>query len=65
MDWFSSPALDASVMAAWERLMQGDKSPTGALRGVVDDSWHRCLDGRVDPWLERRRQFSLPCARKQ
>jgi transcriptional regulator of acetoin/glycerol metabolism len=49
MDWFSSPALDASVMAAWERLMQGDKSPTGALRGVVDDSWHRCLDGRVDP----------------
>ncbi|HEV3423168.1 MAG TPA: sigma-54-dependent Fis family transcriptional regulator [Paraburkholderia sp.] len=49
MDWFSSPDRDTSVMAAWERLIQGDKLPTGALRGVVDDSWHRCLDGRVDP----------------
>jgi transcriptional regulator of acetoin/glycerol metabolism len=49
MDWFSSPDRDAGVMAAWERLMQGDKSPTDALRGVIDDSWHRCLDGRVDP----------------
>ncbi|KAA1002545.1 sigma-54-dependent Fis family transcriptional regulator [Paraburkholderia panacisoli] len=49
MDWFSSPDRDASVMAAWERLIQGDKRPSGALRGVVDDSWHRCLDGRVAP----------------
>lgn len=49
MDWFSSPDRDASVMAAWERLIQGDKLPSGALRGVVDHSWHRCLDGRVAP----------------
>lgn len=49
MDWFSSPDRDASVMAAWERLIQGDKPPSGTLRGVVDDSWHRCRDGRVAP----------------
>jgi len=49
MDWFSSPDRDASVMAAWERLIQGDKPHSGALRGVVDDSWQRCLDGRVAP----------------
>ncbi|WP_235993658.1 sigma-54-dependent Fis family transcriptional regulator [Paraburkholderia solitsugae] len=49
MDWFSSPDRDASVMSAWERLIQGDKPPFGALRGVVDASWHRCLDGRVAP----------------
>jgi sigma-54 dependent transcriptional regulator, acetoin dehydrogenase operon transcriptional activator AcoR len=49
MDWFSSPDRDASVMEAWERLIQGDKPPSGALRGVVDDSWLRCLDGRVAP----------------
>ncbi len=49
IDWFSSPDRDASVMAAWERLIQGDKSVTGSLREVVDDSWHRCLAGRVDP----------------
>jgi transcriptional regulator of acetoin/glycerol metabolism len=49
MDWFSSPDRDAGVMSAWERLIQGDKPPFGALRGVVDASWHRCLDGRVAP----------------
>jgi transcriptional regulator of acetoin/glycerol metabolism len=49
MHWFSSPDRDASVMDAWERLIQGDKPRSCALRGVVDDSWHRCLDGRVDP----------------
>lgn len=48
-DWFSSPDRDASVMAAWERLIQGDNSPAGVLRVVVDDSWHRCLDGHVAP----------------
>ncbi|WP_242540007.1 sigma-54-dependent Fis family transcriptional regulator [Trinickia mobilis] len=49
MDWFSSPDRDASVMQAWERLIQGDNPPSGVIRGVVDDSWHRCLDGRVAP----------------
>ncbi|WP_341315436.1 sigma-54-dependent Fis family transcriptional regulator [Paraburkholderia sp. IMGN_8] len=66
MDWFSSPDRDASVMAAWERLIQGDKSANGALRGVVDDSWRRCLDASVDPGttsapppLEEGRLFDL------
>ena len=49
MDWFSSPDRDASVMAAWEHLMQGDKPSSDAVRRVVDDSWRRCLDGRVAP----------------
>ena len=66
LDWFSSPDRDASVMAAWERLIQGGKSCAGTLRGVVDDSWHRCLEGRVDPGatsapppLEEGRLFDL------
>ncbi|MPW23176.1 AAA domain-containing protein [Paraburkholderia sp. CNPSo 3157] len=49
MDWFASPVVDASVEAAWECLIQGGKPSTGTLRGVVNESWRRCLDGRVDP----------------
>jgi transcriptional regulator of acetoin/glycerol metabolism len=49
MDWFASPERDTSVMAAWERLLQDGSSPADALRGIVDESWHRCMDGRVDP----------------
>ncbi|OWW20431.1 Fis family transcriptional regulator [Noviherbaspirillum denitrificans] len=49
MDWFSRPDLDASVLLAWEHLISGDALPQGELRGVVDDSWRRCLDGHVDP----------------
>ncbi|WP_240057519.1 sigma-54-dependent Fis family transcriptional regulator [Paraburkholderia azotifigens] len=28
---------------------QGGNASTDALRRIVDESWHRCLDGRVDP----------------
>ncbi|TCK33816.1 transcriptional regulator of acetoin/glycerol metabolism [Paraburkholderia sp. BL8N3] len=49
MDWFASPVADASVEAAWECIIQGGNSSTEALRGIVDESWHRCLGGRVDP----------------
>lgn len=53
MDWIASPVADASVEAAWESLIQGGKPSTDALRGIVDESWHRCLDGRVDPDTRR------------
>lgn len=49
MDWFSRPDHDASVLIAWEHLISGDAMPHTALRGVVDDSWRRCLDGQVNP----------------
>ncbi|BDC45247.1 sigma-54-dependent Fis family transcriptional regulator [Paraburkholderia terrae] len=49
MDWFASPVVDTSVETAWESLLGGGKTCAGALRGVVGESWHRCLDGRVDP----------------
>src|SRR6202166_418252 len=53
MDWLADPDQDASVMSAWERLVVDGNSRTGILRGVVDDSWHRCLDGHVDPGAVR------------
>lgn len=49
MDWFSHPDHDASIMSAWEHLIDGGEASAGELRCVVDDSWHRCLVGRVDP----------------
>jgi transcriptional regulator of acetoin/glycerol metabolism len=49
MDWFSRPDQDATILLAWEHLLNGGKAQPGYLRGVIDDSWHRCLDGRVDP----------------
>src|SRR6202140_3585719 len=53
MDWLADPDQDASVMSAWERLVVDGNSRTGILRGVVDNSWHRCLDGHVDPGAVR------------
>lgn len=49
MDWCSSPVADSCVEAAWECLIQGGNPSTDTLRGIVGESWHRCLDGRVDP----------------
>ena len=48
-DWLADPDRDASVMSAWERLVLDGKSRTGIPRGVVDDSWQRCLEGHVNP----------------
>lgn len=49
MDWLSRPDHDASVLLAWEHMVSGGTPPSGDLRGVVDDSWRRCLSGQVDP----------------
>jgi transcriptional regulator of acetoin/glycerol metabolism len=49
VDWFSSSDQDAGVMSAWERMIEGREPPASAVRAIVDASWHRCLDGRVDP----------------
>jgi transcriptional regulator of acetoin/glycerol metabolism len=66
MNWLADPDRDASVMSAWERLILDGKSRTGIPRGVVDDSWQRCMEGRVDPGvvcapppLEEGRLFEL------
>ncbi|MEK7917697.1 sigma-54-dependent Fis family transcriptional regulator [Burkholderia contaminans] len=53
MDWFSSPEHDVSIMSAWEHLIGGDESRTADVRSVIDDSWHRCLLGHVDPGVDR------------
>ena len=52
MNWFPSPDRDASIMSAWEHMLQGDTSRSRILRGVVDHSWHRCLDSQVSPDLD-------------
>ncbi|WP_248558077.1 sigma-54-dependent Fis family transcriptional regulator [Paraburkholderia terrae] len=49
VDWFSRPDQDASVMSAWERIIEGREPPGSALRAIIDASWHRCLEGHVDP----------------
>lgn len=53
MDWFSIPDHEASIMSAWEHLLSGDESRSADLRVVVGDSWHRCLNSRVDPAVSR------------
>jgi hypothetical protein len=44
-----SQALTRRLRAAHERLVTGGPDPAGAVRSVVLDSWHRCLDSGVDP----------------
>ena len=53
MDWFPSPHHDASIMAAWEHLLTGSEWRSPDVRGVVDDSWQRCLVSHVDPGVDR------------
>ncbi|MFM0572649.1 sigma-54-dependent Fis family transcriptional regulator [Paraburkholderia caledonica] len=36
-------------MSAWERIIEGRAPPPRAVRAIVDASWHRCLNDRVDP----------------
>lgn len=40
---------DLIVSTAWERLVQGRMPADAAVRGVVLDSWQRCLSEAVDP----------------
>ncbi|WP_226382928.1 sigma-54-dependent Fis family transcriptional regulator [Burkholderia mayonis] len=53
MDWFPSPQHDTRIMAAWEHLVTGGEWRSTNVRGVVDDSWQRCLVGHVDPGVDR------------
>ena len=53
MDWFSSPQHDAGIMTAWEHRVGGGEWQSSEVRGVVDDSWRRCLVGQVNPTADR------------
>ncbi|SDC95488.1 sigma-54-dependent Fis family transcriptional regulator [Paraburkholderia lycopersici] len=53
MDWFSSPQHDAGIMTAWEHRVGGGEWHSTEVRGVVDDSWQRCLVGQVNPAADR------------
>jgi len=47
-EWFSRPEDDARTRTAWERLLSGEGLPS-RVRGLIDDSWRRCVSGQVDP----------------
>ncbi|MGH8845797.1 MAG: sigma-54-dependent Fis family transcriptional regulator, partial [Polaromonas sp.] len=46
---FSNPGDESAVMRAWESFLSGDDRPSDALRSLVDVSWQRCLQAKVDP----------------
>jgi len=46
---FSRPENDRFIMNSWERFLSGEPSANDALRRLIDDSWNRCADARVDP----------------
>ena len=48
---FSNPGDEAVIMAAWERFLSGGETPHSVVRHLVDTSWQRCLERRVDPTL--------------
>ncbi len=45
----SNPRNDRTIMAAWNDFLTGHTPPANALRCLIDDSWRRCLDVKVDP----------------
>ena len=45
----SNPQNNQVIMAAWDRFLSGDSPPPHALRCLIDDSWRRCLEVKVDP----------------
>lgn len=47
---FPDPGADATVADAWETFQSGAEPPPGVLRSLVDGSWHRCAEARVDPY---------------
>ncbi|HJV83222.1 sigma-54-dependent Fis family transcriptional regulator [Noviherbaspirillum sp.] len=53
MDWFSRPDHDANILLAWEHLISGKANHAPDLRGLIDDSWRRCLSSQVDPTADR------------
>ncbi len=46
---FSDPCNDRAVMTAWESFLKGDDGRCNTLRSLVDRSWRRCQQARVDP----------------
>ncbi|NDP60107.1 MAG: sigma-54-dependent Fis family transcriptional regulator [Oxalobacteraceae bacterium] len=44
-----NPPNDRSIMEAWNGFLTGRVPPANALRRLIDDSWRRCLDVKVDP----------------
>ncbi|MFA5704346.1 MAG: sigma-54-dependent Fis family transcriptional regulator [Advenella sp.] len=45
----SNPDNDNRVISAWESVMNGHTPAPNALRRLINDSWRRCLDARIDP----------------
>ncbi|HEY5582835.1 MAG TPA: GAF domain-containing protein, partial [Rhodoferax sp.] len=45
----SNPENNRTIMATWERFLNGQAPAPNALRCLIDDSWRRCLDVQVDP----------------
>lgn len=48
-DFFSNPQDESDVMNAWHSFLGGGDRPVDALRALVDASWQRSLEARVDP----------------
>ncbi|MDY0309718.1 MAG: sigma-54-dependent Fis family transcriptional regulator [Castellaniella sp.] len=48
-DSFSNPQDESAVMNAWHVFLDGGERPVDSLRALVDASWQRSLDARVDP----------------
>lgn len=46
---FSNPGDEWAVSKAWESFLNGQARPQGVLRSLVDVSWQRCADAKVDP----------------
>ena len=49
---FARPEDNRRTMAAWHAFLRGGKPPSGLVRYPIDDSWRRCLSGRIDPGLQ-------------
>ncbi|HRO80186.1 MAG TPA: sigma-54-dependent Fis family transcriptional regulator, partial [Alicycliphilus denitrificans] len=48
-DFFSNPQDESDVMNAWHSFLGGGDRPVDTLRALVDASWQRSLEARVDP----------------
>lgn len=53
---FSNPRNELVVSQAWQTLLEGGALPQGAVRALVDQSWQRCAQARVDPLRQRGAQ---------
>lgn len=50
-DFFSNPQNESDVMNAWHSFLGGEERPVDTLRALVDASWQRSMEARVDPRL--------------